>query len=386
MLPSRSASCTREFGLVKIPRRASISKNDALAGEESEGGEWQSGDERVHGESDESEGSVPSGAPSPTAPARESPGQEQAPPGPEHLGTADALAARAAAMFDIGRSAPQASGHPPCGSQATKELLLLACQAANDLCDKLGKVLSKAYGNFDRVVALGWLLGDAVGAPLLARDCAYAVGLKARRAAGDIKTELASAKRAAGRAASRLGADEPRRQELAAEAKAAEASLLRAVVELPLPAERAAPAPAASGARKRKLEPEPVALSQDQLLAILDDEVLKEEKECKRALASLESAEKEEDEKERRVFRLLAQVEAHDCGPGWDGLLATLKRQKNAWDACSQNVKLATMHLKECQLDLKDAELAVMDKVVEMGLAREEALLEQLHCALERNK
>ena len=125
---------------------------------------------------------------------------------------------------------------------------------------------------------------------------------------------------------------------------------------------------------------------QDQLLAILDDEVLKEEKETKRALAAVESAEKEEDEKERRVNRLMAQVDAHDCGPGWDGLLAAVQRQKNAWDACSDNVELAKMHLKECQLDLKDAELAVMGQVVEMGLAREEALLEQLHRALERNK
>ena len=165
------------------------SGNDTKSNEESEGSKRHSGDERVHDESDASEGPVPSGPPFATAPARESPGQEQVPAGPETLLTADALAARAAAMFDVGRSAPQASGHPPCGSQATKELLLLAFQAANDLCDKLGKALSKAFGNFDRVVALGWLLGDAVGAPLLARDCAHAVGLKARRAAGDIKTD-----------------------------------------------------------------------------------------------------------------------------------------------------------------------------------------------------
>ena len=133
-----------------------------------------------------------------------------------------------------------------------------------------------------------------MGASLLARDCAYAVGLKARRAAGEIKTELASAKRAAGRAASRLRADEPRRQELAAEAKAAEASLLHAPVELPLPEERAAPA--ASGARKRKREPDPLALSQDQLLAIFDRHVLLAERKVKRGLASLESAETQETE------------------------------------------------------------------------------------------
>ena len=54
----------------------------------------------MHDESDESEGSVPSGAPSPTAPARERAGQEQVSAGPEHLLTADALAVRASAMFD----------------------------------------------------------------------------------------------------------------------------------------------------------------------------------------------------------------------------------------------------------------------------------------------
>ena len=114
--------------------------------------------------------------------------------------------------------------------------------------------------------------------------------------------------------------------------------------------------------------------------------MLKEEKETNRALAAVESAEKEEDEKERRVNRLLAQVEALDGGSGCDGLLADVKRQLNAWDACSDAVEIAKMHLKDTQLDLKDAELAVMGQIVEMGLAREEALLEQLHCAVQRNK
>ena len=66
------------------------SGNDTKSNEESEGSKWHSGDERVHDESDASEGSVPSGPPFATAPARESPGQEQVPAGPEHLGTADA--------------------------------------------------------------------------------------------------------------------------------------------------------------------------------------------------------------------------------------------------------------------------------------------------------
>ena len=102
------------------------SDNDAKSNEESEDGEWQSGDERVHDKSDASEGSVSSDAPSPTAPARERAGQEQVPAGPETLLTADALAARASVIFNLDRSAPQASGLPPSGSQATKELVLLA--------------------------------------------------------------------------------------------------------------------------------------------------------------------------------------------------------------------------------------------------------------------
>ena len=57
--------------------------------------------------------------------------------------------------------------------------------------------LSKSFANFDRVVALflgflhGWLLDDAMGARLLPREQAYAVGLKARRAAIALKADVA---------------------------------------------------------------------------------------------------------------------------------------------------------------------------------------------------
>ena len=175
-------------------------------------------------------------------------------------------------------------------------------------------------------------------------------------------------------------------EELAAKAKEAEASLLRATVDFPaLPAEQST-APLASGTFKRKLEPEPVAPSQDQLLSILDDNVLKAEKDIKRALAAWGSAEKEGDEEERRAGRLLAQVEAHDGGPGWNRLLTAVKRQRIAWDACSDAVTIAELHLKDTQLILKDAELARLSQEVEMGLAREESLLGQLDVLLEKKK
>ena len=50
--------------------------------------------------------------------------------------------------------------------------------------------LSSAFGNFDRVVACGWLLQDALGLPLSSRDIAYAIGLKARTQAGRLKAQI----------------------------------------------------------------------------------------------------------------------------------------------------------------------------------------------------
>ena len=96
----------REIDYVRGSEEETDSENDTKYHEESDDGEWHSGDERVHDDPDASEGSVPSGAPSPTAPARESPGQEQVPVGPEHLLTADALAACASVMFGVVKSAP----------------------------------------------------------------------------------------------------------------------------------------------------------------------------------------------------------------------------------------------------------------------------------------
>ena len=99
-------------------------------------------------------------------------------------------------MFVVGTSAPQASGMSPAAKRATMELVMLAYNAANELCDTQGDALSKSFANFDRVVALGWLLGDAMGARLLLREQAYAVGLKARKAAVALKADVVAKKKA----------------------------------------------------------------------------------------------------------------------------------------------------------------------------------------------
>ena len=105
-------------------------------------------------------------------------------------------------MFVVGTSAPQASGMSPAAKRATMELVMLAYNAANELCDTQGDALSQSFGNFDRVVALGWLLGDAMGAQLLSREQAHQVGNKARKAAVAFKAEaLTSLDEEEGRAA-----------------------------------------------------------------------------------------------------------------------------------------------------------------------------------------
>ena len=155
----------------------------------------------------------------------------------------------------------------------------LACKAANDLYDKHRKALSSAFhGNFDpRVVAVGWLLGDVVGAPLLSRAHAHAVGIRARRVAGETTAKQAF-KRAAGRGTCAIEARV--RQPPAAGAvcrgqgggglAAAPNSSISGVGRRASWRPRKPFWPGASGFRKRKREP-----LQDQQLSILDDTVLR---------------------------------------------------------------------------------------------------------------
>ena len=133
------------------------------------------------------------------------------------------VAARASRMFVVGANAPMASDMPPAACTATKGLVKLAFDAANDLCKAHGTALSEYFGNFDRVVALGWLLGDLLGMPLAPRAMAYTVGLKARRAAGTLETDQKEERRKASRAASKLPAGDARREEAKAVGEAAAA-------------------------------------------------------------------------------------------------------------------------------------------------------------------
>ena len=79
---------------------------------------------------------------------------------------------------------------PVLARATSKQLVKVVTEYTNNrkkLPDSTVKKLSAVYGNFDRMVAAGWLLADAVGLPLLTRGDAYAAGLKARRESSRIK-------------------------------------------------------------------------------------------------------------------------------------------------------------------------------------------------------
>ena len=67
---------------------------------------------------------------------------------------------RAPLMFKLDAGGPRASGRPSVRRSVTKESVQSAWWTANDYYKVHGTSLSKAYGNFDRLVALGWLLGE----------------------------------------------------------------------------------------------------------------------------------------------------------------------------------------------------------------------------------
>ena len=76
-------------------------------------------------------------------------------------------------MFVVGCSEPVASNAPPLARKATKGLVKIASELVSGWSEAYIDTFSKSFGNFDRVVALGWLLGDALGWPLLDRAASW---------------------------------------------------------------------------------------------------------------------------------------------------------------------------------------------------------------------
>ena len=72
----------------------------------------------------------------------------------------------------------------------TYEVVKLTIEVCKDLCERDGKALSRAFGNFDQRVAIGWLLADAAGRPQPDRKAAHAFGVKAQRSRGTRRPRL----------------------------------------------------------------------------------------------------------------------------------------------------------------------------------------------------
>ena len=172
---------------------------------------------------------------------------------PGNAVTPEAVAGRDAAMFVVGAAEPVPSGMPPLASEPNKALVKVAVAHFAGVPKAHIGALSKSFGNFDRVVGIGWVIADAVrplGAPLITRAEAHAIGGRAQRKAGDIKDEVRTARLAIQRAAYKLDASDPKRQELDRQLADAEALVLRESIELPLPSGAPQAASSATGSRK----------------------------------------------------------------------------------------------------------------------------------------
>jgi hypothetical protein len=265
-------------------------------------------------------------------------------------------------MFIVGAAAPQASGVPSAAKRATMELVVLAYNAVTELCDAQGEALSKSFGNFDRVVALGWLLGDALGARLLPRKQANDIGLKARKAAVALKADVVAKKKA----------DDPQRRELSEKAEAEEAERLRKEIDFPMmPAQ-----PVPSGSRKRTRAKE---MTQSERERLDDEAVLKAEKAVKRAGALVERAGKAE---EQAASRCTAAVNKQEKCVGLIKKHAALDRLSRLsmlhWGAAREFRLEAEIVELRAEVRRQDAELDRAHNDMASSLEREGRL--EVHC------
>ena len=149
------------------------------------------------------------------------------------------LTERAALMFKVERSGPVASGRLPCAQIVTKEQLYLAWKAIEDVAKDRGRGLTQAYGNFDKLCGLGWLLGDVMCGRLIDGTDAYGIGRRLGKSASKLMAEFDAPLRRVGKR--KYASDEERERDRAAAAEE-EAAIRRESVVIGLEEEAAAPA------------------------------------------------------------------------------------------------------------------------------------------------
>lgn len=176
------------------------------------------------------------------------------------------------------------------------------------VCAWCVRVCSKSFGNFDRVVGLGWLLADAVGCRQVSRAAAHALGLKARKLAATIKEKVRNQRLTIQRVAGKLELADPRRTELQKELEGVEEHVLHAPAELQFPEAGTAEQIPASGTRKRAREAEQEEPSHDKLIADAEAELLAAEKAAKKASAEVDRSEVKVVQAQKIADRILNKI------------------------------------------------------------------------------
>ena len=251
----------------------------------------------------------------------------------EVLISEDGLASRASAMFVVGQAAPTASRLGRAATEPTGELMQLAHNVVEGWSKAHVDARSQSFGNFDRMVALGWVVADALGEPLLEKETALKVGFAASHRAKKIAKESFADMRKLGK----LAADHPQRATLAAQIASAHAARLAELVDMP-DMSRVTQAATAAVSRKREREArreeaqEPDAPTPARPRGILTEweEAAREEREAAEAAARAQLQELPADDAFVAAFAAAEQAVRHGDRDARDAAWAALRDAENA--------------------------------------------------------
>ena len=232
------------------------------------------------------------------------------------------LELRAAIMFVVGATAPAVSGRRGFGAEVvTKDLVHCCCAVVNKLSIK---PLSQSFGNFDcnfdKPVAMGWLLGDLVLGCLLPHSNAFEVGRKAANMAPGLKAEFAAPRRRAGKKRFLDGHEgQTRRAHIFEEAGREEAEVRGKLVDLPFPTAAACRRWQAAAQLQPAADPvEEDPVPQEQSLEALE--------------AAADALQVRVEDAERVLAKLKKRLESRHGG--WDPRFKTLFRPRGRGNLC----------------------------------------------------
>ena len=279
------------------------------------------------------------------------------PAAPPAAVTAAMWAERCSAMFPLDAQGAVASGMPQFAERATMGFIDLAYRAVCKLCEQHGKALSKAYGNFDRIVGLGWLVADALGAALVSRETAYTIGIKLRKLPDALKADQAAARKEGTRAAGKLAPADPQRLVLKQKAAEEELRLAGVTVDVDLPRATPAAPVRASGSRKsaqKKAEP-----SLEERADASEQDVLAAKKALDRANTAEDRAGDRFSTTCSQLDRISARAQKHFAGK------CSARKKPHCCIHWSRHVCEGAQKMEEAMLAWKDTQISALQRHIE---------------------